>query len=787
MGLGKTVMLLALILASKQERQQQQQNAGLTGKTKTTPASPSATLIVVKLSMLPQWQDEIQSKTNLTYNTYYGSGSNNATTMREFHNVDIVLTTYGTIQGEAALRRATASKKQPVLLQHEWLRVILDEAHCIKNTATLASKACCNLRAQYRWCVSGTIIQNSVEDLFGLLKFLHHEPWCLSPFWKAAITKPMLTTMAAANTATTTAGDASKNNDSSNPQDKDKMYREREEAVRMVLGRLRRILAPIMLRRTKDSRTLDGKPILTLPPVETQVVHVELLPAEREFYNGVLARSLTLFEGFVDSGTAARSYLQILSMISRLRQTCDHIALTVRTRMEDEDWNAAIFESNDDGCRGNVDDNDVKPRSKEASVTAVVSKSSRSSGASSDAIGKQFLQGLLAKFCTSPRKKKERNDDSNSTIDEKSRDPKRPRNEATLYLSNVANALSDAVKANATHVEEECPICLERPAIHRAVLTPCGHIFCRECLLGFLRENAKPQDGNGEAAPKKSMAFHCPDGKCPCCSKQIRASRIVALSKSGPNGETLTSDYLTSMKPPSSSSVAAAATTTGRTGQSTATQFSDSSQIGAAARGSGDGGPLANSNDSRDNVAQACMAARTILDSTMKDVSSVESSKMQAVMQELDRVWQMDPGSKIIIFSQFLGFLDLMENRLSRVGILVFRLDGKLSLKGRMHVLEHFRSCDDNDKVSSKKNMPRRAAETRNTNRASLVDAATETDEDGVSPDDGNSSSIIERGTVLLMSMSAGGEGLNLVAASSVFLVDPWWNSAREDQCVSEH
>jgi SNF2 family DNA or RNA helicase len=235
------------------------------------------------------------------------------------------------------------------------------------------------------------------------------------------------------------------------------------------------------------------------------------------------------------------------------------------------------------------------------------------------------------------------------------------------------------------------------------------------------------------------------------------------------------------MKPSSSSSAAAtAAAAVTRMGHSTMTHSSNDSQIRATDRGGGGSGPPAKNDNSRDHVAQACMAARTILDSTMKDVSSVESSKMQAVMQELDRVWQMDPGSKIIIFSQFLGFLDLMESRLSRVGIPFFRLDGKLSLKGRMNVMEHFRSCDDIDKVN---NRPQRRATRKN--GTSLGDTATKMDEDGDdSTHDGNSS-ILERGTVLLMSMSAGGEGLNLVAASSVFLVDPWWNSAREDQCVS--
>jgi len=36
-----------------------------------------------------------------------------------------------------------------------------------------------------------------------------------------------------------------------------------------------------------------------------------------------------------------------------------------------------------------------------------------------------------------------------------------------------------------------------------------------------------------------------------------------------------------------------------------------------------------------------------------------------------------------------------------------------------------------------------------------------------------------------LISMSAGGEGLNVVAASTCFILEPWWNGAREDQCVS--
>lgn len=118
-------------------------------------------------------------------------------------------------------------------------------------------------------------------------------------------------------------------------------------------------------------------------------------------------------------------------------------------------------------------------------------------------------------------------------------------------------------------------------------------------------------------------------------------------------------------------------------------------------------------------------------------------------MDELDNVWHLDPKSKVLIFSHYLGFLDLLEMQLGQADIPFFRLDGSLNLKERMAVLEQFRSEPDSC-VSDKTFL-----------------------------DDGH----VQRGSVLLMSMSAGAEGLNLVSASSCFIVEPWWNSAKEDQC----
>ncbi|KAJ0353669.1 hypothetical protein COL154_012050 [Colletotrichum chrysophilum] len=58
------------------------------------------------------------------------------------------------------------------LFQIEWLRVVLDEAHMIKNFKMHSSFSCCELKAKYRWAVSGTPLVNDSQELFSPLKFL---------------------------------------------------------------------------------------------------------------------------------------------------------------------------------------------------------------------------------------------------------------------------------------------------------------------------------------------------------------------------------------------------------------------------------------------------------------------------------------------------------------------------------------------------------------------------------------------------------------------------------------
>mmetsp|Transcript_20834 Transcript_20834/g.30839 ORF Transcript_20834/g.30839 Transcript_20834/m.30839 type:complete len:1153 (+) Transcript_20834:3-3461(+) len=600
MGLGKTVMLLALILKSKNE-----ENARLsTGGYKTT-------LVVAPLSLIAQWEEELTSKTTLKHKIFYGD-SKFAVYNRTFDGVDVVVTTYGSLQAEFhAISKRNA--RNDGLLSYEWFRVILDEAHCIKNANTLCSKACCMLQAERRWCVTGTPIQNSLQDVYALLKFLQHEPWCENGFWKAAI--PSISN--------------------------DKKAEGEETKSQIALDRVRRVLSPLILRRSKDTLNSDGVPILTLPPMDVKTIDVHLSDPEREFYNSLKFRSRTIFEGIVKQGSFTKSYFQIFALLNRLRQACDHVALTVRNHIEDANW---------------------KPTNLS---TDVASDSVKDPVGTTDLVDNSFLEGLLQKF---RMKQVSATEVKKNGISEE-------------FIKKVATQISQAVSLKRESIDDECAICLENIRINNAVITPCAHVFCSQCLVQILSSACSTKCNVSAQIP-----FSCPDGECPECREHIEAKKIISLSQKDDKVETT---FL-----------------------------------------------IENSSKPEESLYDEA-GARTTLENAL---NGENSAKLKAIIEELGKIWVHDPRSKVLIFSQFLGFLDLLELALRQQGIPFGRLDGKLSLSKRNEVIETFKK-------------------------------QTNCYEDN-------------RGSVLLMSMKAGGVGLNLVQASSVFIVDPWWNAAVEDQCI---
>ncbi|XP_069753508.1 helicase-like transcription factor isoform X2 [Narcine bancroftii] len=113
----------------------------------------------------------------------------------------------------------------------------------------------------------------------------------------------------------------------------------------------------------------------------------------------------------------------------------------------------------------------------------------------------------------------------------------------------------------------------------------------------------------------------------------------------------------------------------------------------------------------------------------------VSSSKVDALLHSLIELRKQDPTVKSLVVSQFTAFLTLIETPLRQEGFNFARLDGSMPQKRRIIAIESFQS--------SSPGAP----------------------------------------TIMLLSLKAGGVGLNLTAASRVFLMDPAWNPAAEDQC----
>lgn len=142
------------------------------------------TLVVCPPSVLSAWLTQLEDHTErgrLKTYLYHGERTGDPYKLMEY---DIVLTTYSTLATEEAYPESPVKKI-------EWHRVILDEAHVIKNVNTLQSHAVTMLNSKRRWVVTGTPIQNHSFDLFSLMAFLRFEPLSIKSYWTNLIARPL--------------------------------------------------------------------------------------------------------------------------------------------------------------------------------------------------------------------------------------------------------------------------------------------------------------------------------------------------------------------------------------------------------------------------------------------------------------------------------------------------------------------------------------------------------------------------------------------------------------------
>jgi len=136
MGLGKTIQMVGVIITHFLLH----------------------TLIIVPKAILEQWESEIFKLTSHRAFVYHG---NNRKNYAKLKTSPIVITTYGMI-----------SKPSSELFKIKWDRAIFDEAHHLKNKNTRIYAGAINLKADIKWAVTGTPIQNNKTDFYNICAVL---------------------------------------------------------------------------------------------------------------------------------------------------------------------------------------------------------------------------------------------------------------------------------------------------------------------------------------------------------------------------------------------------------------------------------------------------------------------------------------------------------------------------------------------------------------------------------------------------------------------------------------
>jgi SWI/SNF-related matrix-associated actin-dependent regulator of chromatin subfamily A3 len=185
MGLGKTLTLLSLIGRTKARNVGVKESKRVKRrKVEDAAEGPRPTLVVCPPSVFSSWVTQLEEHLEpggLKVYLYHGERTRDR---KELLKYDLVLTSYSIL--------GTEFEQEDSPVKHiEWFRVILDEAHVIKNSTARQTKAVIALNAERRWVVTGTPIQNSSVDLYPLMAFLKFQPFSIKSYWQKLIQRPL--------------------------------------------------------------------------------------------------------------------------------------------------------------------------------------------------------------------------------------------------------------------------------------------------------------------------------------------------------------------------------------------------------------------------------------------------------------------------------------------------------------------------------------------------------------------------------------------------------------------
>uniref|UniRef100_A0A8C2KSN4 Helicase-like transcription factor n=1 Tax=Cyprinus carpio TaxID=7962 RepID=A0A8C2KSN4_CYPCA len=286
MGLGKTLTTIALIVSNFHNgKPLPLEQTEFSHFIKTTTNSNTHCSRSYFISIQDQCEQHIRTDVTLKVYLYYGAERKRS--VKLLSEQDVVLTTYNVLSSDFG------NKANSPLHKVNWLRVVLDEGHVVRNPNALQSKAVLELQSERRWILSGTPIQNSLKDLYMLMSFLKLKPFDVKEWWSRIIQRPV------------TMGD------------------------RVGLKNLQVLVKGITLRRTKNSK-VAGRMLVQLPERRVFVQHVTLSEEEREEYEQVRKEGRKIVGRYFEEGTIMTNYADVLAILVRLRQYCCHPGLVAK-------------------------------------------------------------------------------------------------------------------------------------------------------------------------------------------------------------------------------------------------------------------------------------------------------------------------------------------------------------------------------------------------------------------------------------------------------------------------
>lgn len=284
MGLGKTLSILSLVVATLPESRQWETMVPSPELVRDSPGirNTRTTLLVSPLSAVHNWVAQIKEHLKQNAISYYVfHGSSRTTDVEELSQYDLVITTYSIVLSELSGRGSRRGVSP--LTKMNMFRIVLDEAHAIREQSAAQTQAIFRLNGQRRWSVTGTPVQNRLEDLASVTKFLKLFPYDDKSKFSAYILSRFKT------------GDTS------------------------VLASLRVLVDSFTLRRVKDK--------IDLPPRHDKIVMLNFSEKEKQLHEFFRKESNVMMKVIANESKTTmggRMYHHVLKAMMILRQVSAH-------------------------------------------------------------------------------------------------------------------------------------------------------------------------------------------------------------------------------------------------------------------------------------------------------------------------------------------------------------------------------------------------------------------------------------------------------------------------------